>query len=278
MKKNNLVAPVLKWVGGKRQLLDSIRPLLPNRINRYCEPFVGGGALLFSLQPSIAYVNDINQDLILVYNVIKNDVESLIMALSDFKNEAEFFYEVRDWDRDRVRYDALSDVERAARIIYLNKTCYNGLYRVNNAGEFNSPFGNYKNPNIINAPVLRAVSAYFNAAKISFSSVDYAEVFAGIPKGTFVYLDPPYDPVSATSNFTGYARGGFSQDEQIRLRQCCDELNARKIKFMLSNSATAFIKEQYANYNITVVRAKRAINSVGSKRGDVDEVIIRNYE
>lgn len=170
MKKNNLVAPVLKWVGGKRQLLDSIRPLLPNKINRYCEPFVGGGALLFSLQPSIAYVNDINQDLILVYNVIKNDVESLIMALSDFKNEAEFFYEVRDWDRDRVRYDALSDVERAARIIYLNKTCYNGLYRVNNAGEFNSPFGNYKNPNIINAPVLRAVSAYFNAAKISLSS------------------------------------------------------------------------------------------------------------
>ena len=278
MRKNKLVAPILKWVGGKRQLLDILTPLLPNRISAYCEPFVGGGALLFSIQPSKAYVNDINQDLILVYTVIRDDVESLILALADFKNEADFFYAVRDWDRDKEKYASLSDVERAARIIYLNKTCYNGLYRVNSVGEFNSPFGSYKNPNIVNAPVLRAVSAYFNDATIQFSSTDYVEVLQGVSKGTFVYLDPPYDPVSTTSNFTGYSKGGFTQDDQIRLRECCDQLNANGIKFMLSNSATEFIKEQYAAYHITIVQAKRAINSVGSKRGDIDEVIIRNYE
>ena len=165
-KKNKLVAPVLKWVGGKRQLLDDISPLLPNQYTTYCELFVGGGALLFHLQPSKAIVNDINRDLMLVYNVIKNDVDSLIDTLSEFKNESNFFYEVRDWDRDKINYDSLSDVKRAARVIYLNKTCFNGLYRVNNAGEFNSPYGNYKNPNIVNAPVLREVSSYFNSAKI----------------------------------------------------------------------------------------------------------------
>lgn len=278
MKKNKLVAPVLKWVGGKRQLLDTLTPLLPKRITTYCEPFVGGGAMLFHLQPNTAYVNDINSDLILVYNVIKNDVESLISALCEYKNESEFFYSVREWDRDKQKYDSLTDIERAARIIYLNKTCFNGLYRVNNAGEFNSPFGSYKNPNIVNAPVLRAVNSYFNAANIHFTSTDYAEVLQTIPRGTFVYLDPPYDPVSTTSNFTGYSKGGFTQADQIRLRECCDELNRRRIKFMLSNSSTDFIHEQYAAYNITVVQAKRAINSVASKRGDVDEVVIRNYE
>ncbi len=278
MKKNILVAPVVKWVGGKRQLLDTFKPLLPKRITTYCEPFLGGGALLFSLQPQKAFVNDINSDLIQVYTTIKDDVENLIAALSEYRNESDFFYYVRDWDRDKERYAKLTGVEKAARLIYLNKTCYNGLYRVNNAGEFNSPFGNYRNPNIINAPVLRAVSTYFNSADIHFTSVDYEEVLKKIPKGTFVYLDPPYDPVSETSAFTGYSKGGFSRDEQIRLRRCCDDLNARKIKFMLSNSSTDFIREQYAAYNITTVQAKRAINSVASGRGDVDEVVVRNYE
>lgn len=278
MKKNNLVTPVLKWVGGKRQLLDTLRPLLPKTISKYCEPFVGGGAMLFDLQPKKALVNDINSDLILVYTVIRDNVDELIQRLEQFENTSEAFYAVRDWDRDLEKYEALSDVERAARVIYLNKTCYNGLYRVNNAGEFNAPFGNYKNPNIVNAPVLRAVNAYFNAAEITFSSVDYAELLKNVRRGTFVYLDPPYDPVSGTSSFTGYARGGFTRDDQIRLRECCDELNRRGVRFMLSNSATDFIREQYAAYHITTVQAKRAINSVASKRGDVDEVVVRNYE
>lgn len=278
MKKNKLVAPIVKWVGGKRQLLDTLKPLLPKRITTYCEPFVGGGAMLFSLQPNKAYINDINFELIQVYETVKNNVEELISTLSGYKNEAEFFYSIRDWDRDKEKYSQLAEVERAARIIYLNKTCYNGLYRVNNAGEFNSPFGNYRNPNIVNAPVLRAVSAYLNSAEIHFTATDYKEVLENIPKGAFVYLDPPYDPLSDTSNFTGYSKGGFSRDEQIKLRKCCDNLTERGIKFMLSNSATDFIQEQYAAYKITIVHAKRAINSVASGRGDVDEVVVRNYE
>ncbi len=278
MRKNKLVLPVLKWVGGKRQLIDTFVPLLPKRITSYCEPFIGGGALLFYLQTNTAYVNDINADLICVYKVIKENVDDLIKELKKYRNEADFFYSIRDWDRDNNKYQTLSAVEKAARMLYLNKTCYNGLYRVNNAGEFNSPFGNYRNPNIVNEPVLRAVSAYFNRAEIKFSALDYAEVLAEIKRGTFVYLDPPYDPVSETSNFTGYSKGGFSRDDQIRLKKCCDELDKRGIKFMLSNSATPFIMEQYAAYHITIVQAKRAINSVASKRGNVDEVVVRNYE
>lgn len=276
--KNKLVAPVLKWVGGKRQILDELTPLLPKNITTYCEPFVGGGAMLFYIQPKKAYVNDINEELILVYKVIKDYVEPLIESLSKYGNDAETFYEVRGWDRDKKKYDALSDVERASRIIYLNKTCYNGLYRVNNAGEFNSPFGSYKNPNIVNAPVLRAVSSYFKGADVHFSSVDYSKVIEKLPKDSFVYLDPPYDPVSETSNFTGYSKGGFTQDDQIRLRKCCDSLDKRGINFMLSNSSTDFIRKQYSLYNIKTIQAKRLINSDASKRGDVEEVVITNYE
>ena len=269
---------MLKWVGGKRQLLDALAPLLPGMITTYCEPFVGGGALLFDLQPKTAYVNDINNELIRVYEVIKNDVEALVIALRDFRNEADYFYRVRDWDRDKAKYAALPDLQKAARTLYLNKTCYNGLFRVNNAGEFNSPFGNYRNPNIVNAPTLRAISSYLNEATVHLTSIDYAEVLKTLPKGCFVYIDPPYDPVSDTSSFTGYSRGGFTRDDQIRLRENCDELHKRGHKFMLSNSATNFIKEQYAAYHITIVQAKRAINSDGAKRGEVDEVVVRNYE
>lgn len=278
MRKDKLVAPVVKWVGGKRQLLNDLIPLLPKRMTAYCEPFVGGGALFFYLQPSKAVINDINQELIHLYEVIRDDVEGLITELKQYQNEAEMFYSVRDWDRDTAFYQDLSKVKKASRVIYLNKTCYNGLFRVNSAGEFNTPFGNYKNPNIVNADVLRAVSKYFNKAEISFFNRDYARVLERLPKGAFAYLDPPYDPVSETASFTGYSKGGFGRHEQIRLRECCDELNRRGIKFMLSNSATDFIKEQYAAYHIKVVKAKRAVNSVASKRGQIDEVVIRNYE
>lgn len=233
---------------------------------------------MFNRQPRVAYVNDINEELIRVYDVIKNDVESLIALLQEFRNEADYFYAVRDWDRDKTKYSALSDVQKAARTIYLNKTCYNGLFRVNNAGEFNTPFGNYRNPNIVNAPTLRAVNSYLNSATIYLTSFDYAEVLKNLPKGAFVYLDPPYDPVSDTSSFTGYSKGGFTREDQVRLRKCCDDLDARGLKFMLSNSATDFIQEQYAAYHIKIVQAKRAVNSVATKRGEVDEVIVRNYE
>lgn len=279
MEKDQLVAPVMKWVGGKRQLLDAITPLLPKEITTYCEPFVGGGAVLFSIQPPKALVNDINADLITVYEVIRDDVEGLVDSLSRHRNTPEYFYQIRDMDRDRERYCALSKVERASRVLYLNKTCYNGLFRVNSAGEFNSPFGRYKNPNIVNEPVLRAVSRFLNTADITFSHGDFADVLEKVPSGAFVYLDPPYDPVSDTASFTGYNKGGFNRDEQIRLKEWCDKLTARGIKFLLSNSATDFIKDLYRSYEpyMTIVEAKRMINSVGSKRGAIQEVLVRNY-
>ena len=275
--KNRLVIPVVKWVGGKRQLLDEITPLLPRRITSYCEPFLGGGALLFSIQPSKAIINDINEDLMLVYEVIRDDVEGLIKSLKQYENTSEYFYRIRDIDRDKEFYHSMSKVERASRLIYLNKTCFNGLFRVNSSGEFNSPFGHYKNPNIVNEPVLRAVNKYFNANKIQIYNEDFETTLKRVNKGGFVYLDPPYDPVSDTANFTGYNKGGFNRKEQERLKKCCDELTQRGVNFMLSNSATAFIRELYRNYDITIVKAKRAINSNASKRGAVEEVLIRNY-
>ena len=277
MAKNKLVAPVVKWVGGKRQLLDEITPLLPKRISSYCEPFLGGGAVLFSIQPSKAIVNDLNEDLITVYKVIKDDVEALIQSLEKHENTSDYFYAIRDMDRDKDAYQAMPDVEKASRLIYLNKTCFNGLFRVNSAGEFNSPFGHYKNPNIVNEPVLRAVSKYFNASNISFYSEDFADTLSRVRKGGFVYLDPPYDPVSDTASFTGYNKGGFDKSEQIRLKECCDVLTNRGVKFLLSNSATTFIKDLYQGYDIRIVKAKRAINSDASKRGAIEEVLIRNY-
>lgn len=277
MAKNKLVAPVVKWVGGKRQLLDEITPLLPKRITCYCEPFLGGGAVLFSIQPSKAIVNDLNADLITVYEVIRDDVEALIESLKKHENTSEYFYALRDIDRDKVSYQSLSKVEKASRLIYLNKTCFNGLFRVNSSGEFNSPFGHYKNPNIVNEPILRAVSKYFNTSNIAFYSEDFSKTLSRVHKGGFVYLDPPYDPVSDTASFTGYNKGGFDRSEQIRLKRCCDELTQRGVKFMLSNSSTEFIKELYQEYDITIVKAKRAINADASKRGAIEEVLVRNY-
>ena len=277
MPKNKLVSPVLKWVGGKRQLLDEITPLLPKRISTYCEPFLGGGAVLFARQPKNAIVNDLNSDLILVYEVIRDDVDSLIVSLQKHENTSDYFYQLRDLDRDRESYKRLSKVDKASRIIYLNKTCYNGLFRVNASGEFNTPFGHYKNPNIVNEPVLRAVSKYLSAGNIQLFSEDFEATLQRIPKGGFVYLDPPYDPVSDTADFTEYSRGGFDKTEQVRLKECCDALTQRGVRFLLSNSATAFIKELYANYTIKTVHAKRAINSDATKRGAVEEVLIQNY-
>ena len=213
MVKNKLVIPFVKWVGGKRQLLDERSPLLPKHFTTYCEPFLGGGAVLFSIQPSKAIVSDLNIDLITAYEVIRDDVEALIESLKKHENTTEYFYAVRDMDMDKTSYQALSRIEKASRQIYLNKTCFNGLFRVNSSGEFNSPFGHYKNPNIVNEPVLRAVSKYFNASSITFYSEDFSETLSRIGKGGFVYLDPPYNPISDTASFTGYNKGGFNRDE-----------------------------------------------------------------
>lgn len=276
IRKNNLVAPFVKWAGGKRQLLPELIKRVP-KFTTYCEPFVGGGALLFYLQPPKAIVNDFNKDLINTYIAIQNDVEQLIQHLSKYKNDSESYYKIRELDRTPL-FNTMSDTEKASRLIYLNKTCYNGLFRVNSQGEFNSPFGSYKSPNIVNEPTLRAVHNYLKNAEVTFLNGDFENAVKNIKKGTFVYFDPPYDPVSASSNFTGYTNLGFGKQEQIRLKNVCDELNAKGIKFLLSNSATDFILDLYKEYKIEKIPAKRAINSNASLRGNIDEVLIRNYD
>lgn len=278
-KINKLVTPFLKWVGGKRQLMPTIVTHLPKNINEltYVEPFIGGGAVLFHLQPKNAIINDFNEELINVYEVIKNNLDELIEDLKKHKNEHDYFYEIRSLDRND-NFKNLSKVERASRVIYLNKTCYNGLYRVNNAGEFNSPFGRYKNPNIVNEPTLKAVSKYLNSNNIMIKNGDYSDVLKTLDKNSFVYLDPPYHPISESSNFTGYIQGGWDAFDQIRLREVCDELNAKGIKFLLSNSSAQLIKDQYTKYKIENVKANRAINSNGANRGEIDEILIKNYE
>lgn len=278
-KNNKLVAPFLKWVGGKRQLMHSIVEHLPENIKdyKYIEPFIGGGAVLFDLQPKNAIINDFNEELINVYQVIKNNLDELILDLKKHKNDAEYFYSIRGLDRNG-EFKKLTDVQRASRIIFLNKTCFNGLYRVNNAGEFNSPFGRYKNPNIVNEPTLKAVNKFLNSNKIEIKSGDYSEILKQTDKKCFVYLDPPYHPISEGSNFTGYIQGGWNIDNQIDLKTACDELHKKGVKFLLSNSSSDFIKDLYKDYKITIVKANRAINSNGADRGEVDEVLIRNYE
>ncbi len=277
MAKDKFVAPVVKWVGGKRQIIREILKYIPE-FSTYYEPFLGGGAVLFALQPNQAVVNDQNEELINMYKVIRDNVEELIYHLSQHKNEKEYFYRIRELDRNKKAYSKLSNVERAARIIYLNKTCYNGLFRVNRAGQFNTPFGNYKNPKIVDEVTLKAVSRYLSNADVKILNCDFEEAVEDIEKGDFVYFDPPYDPVSDTASFTGYDKGGFGKSEQIRLKKVCDRLNARGIKFLLSNSATEFILDLYKDYNITFVKARRAINSVPEKRGEIDEVLVMNYD
>lgn len=277
MKGNPLVAPILKWAGGKRQLLPLIRKEIPHTYSTYYEPFVGGGAVLFDVQPARAVVNDVNEELINLYRVVQDQVEELIVDLNKHKNEIDYFYQIRELDRDRAAYAKLSAVERASRILYLNKTCYNGLFRVNQQGEFNAPFGSYKNPKIANKAVLRAVSDFFTRSQIIFRCGDFTEALEGIESGSFVYFDPPYDPISDSSSFTGYDKGGFHRSEQIRLKEMCDTLDSLGVKFLLSNSATKFILDLYQKYEVKIIQAKRTINSKADKRGNVDEVLIKNY-
>lgn len=278
MINNKHITPFLKWAGGKRQLMAEMVAQLPADMDKctYMEPFIGGGALLFHLQPQRAIINDFNAELINVYQVIKEDVQHLLADLKLHRNDADYFYQIRAQDRSSS-FLQLSSVQRASRFIYLNKTCFNGLYRVNKAGLFNVPFGRYKNPNIVNEEVLTAVSHFLNLHHVELHTGNYATVLQKATPDCFVYLDPPYHPVSHSASFTGYIQGGWQDVDQERLKQACDDLNSRGVRFLLSNSATDFIKNLYADYNITTILASRAINANGAGRGRVAEVLVRNY-
>jgi DNA adenine methylase len=268
--------PFLKWAGGKRQLIPQLLRRIPKQFDVYYEPFVGGGALLTALQPKKALINDINYELFNCFQVIRDRVDDLIEDLKNHKNDKEYFYEIREMDRSE-EYSKLSPVKRASRTIYLNRTCYNGLFRVNSSSYFNVPFGRYKNPKILNEPVLRAVSRYLNESEIKILNTDFEEAVKDAKEGDFIYFDPPYHPISETSRFTEYSFKTFDEKEQIRLKEVFENLDRRGCKVMLSNSSTPFIKNLYKGYKIAKVSAKRSINSNPEKRGEINEALILNY-
>ena len=274
MKRNVMLKPIVKWAGGKRQLLDDIAPLVPNNPSLYVEPFVGGAAVLLHKQPKHARINDFNEELVNVYCVVRDNPDTLLGLLREHeRNDAsDYFYEVRGIDRTDD-FANLTNVQRAARIIYLNKTCFNGLFRVNSAGQLNAPYGRYKHPNIVNEPGIRALSKYLQG-DIDICCGDYADCLVNLPKGSFVYLDPPYMPITATSAFTGYTQDGFGYEEQERLRDECAKLRDAGIAFLQSNSDCDEIRELYEGFTIRTVKAKRTINSRGDRRGVVSEVLI----
>ncbi|HAC62104.1 MAG TPA: DNA methyltransferase [Cyanothece sp. UBA12306] len=277
---DSIVKPFLKWAGGKRQLMPEIRKNMPKNYNIYYEVFIGGGALLFNLQPSQAVINDSNKELINCYEVIRDNPEELIENLKEYKNNKTHFYRIRELDRNPQEYSKLSHVEKASRIIYLNKTCYNGLFRVNSQGQFNVPFGKYKKPDIVNETVIKAVSKYLKENEIKILNGDFARALNYAEKGDFIYLDPPYDPVSDTASFTGYDVNGFNKQEQKRLKEIVDKLHQKGAKILLSNSCTDFICDLYNNeyYRQIKISAIRSINSQGNKRGKIDEILIKNYD
>ena len=266
-------APFLKWAGGKTQLIPQMAPFFPppDSYKRYFEPFLGGGAVFFHLQPPNAYLSDLNEELINAFRVVRDCVGELIESLKKRRNEATYYYQIR-----ALSPRALSSVERASRFIYLNKTCYNGLYRTNRKGQFNVPFGRYKNPRIVNEQTLRAASLALQGVHLWVS--DFATALAKVGEGDFVYLDPPYDPVSATASFTSYTPSDFDREDQRRLSEIYRILDQRGALLMLSNSATPFIRELYKGYNLIEVQARRAISSRGDRRGPITELLILNYD
>jgi len=269
--------PILKWVGGKRQIIMEIKEKIPKEYGKYYEPFLGGGSVFLSLRPDNAVINDYNSELINVYEVIKEDPKTLINYLREFKNTQEDYYIIRNLDKSDTFAD-LPKTYRAARTIYLNKTCFNGLYRVNNKGQFNVPYGFYKSPKLTIENEINSLSEYLNSKSIKILNVDYIHSLKYVRKNDLVYLDPPYDPISKTSSFTSYTDKGFDREDQISLKKLCDNLNKKGVKFLLSNSATDFILDLYKEYNITLIDVKRNIAASSKNRKTVKEVLISNYE
>ena len=273
--------PIVKWAGGKHQLLEKIKELMPKEYNNYYEPFIGGGALLFELTPKNATINDVNLELLAIYNCMKDDELYKLMLDELDKHEKnhndEYYYEVRSWDRDN-RFELEPLWKRAARAIYLNKACFNGLYRVNAKGYFNVPSAKKEKVITYDLDNMEAIHNYFKNDNITILSGDFVEATRTAKQGDFVYFDPPYDNFEDKESFTAYSKFDFNKDDQVRLANCFKDLTNRGVKCMLSNHNTKFINELYKDFNINVVNAKRMINANASGRGNVEEVIITNYE
>ncbi|MBD2388275.1 DNA adenine methylase [Cylindrospermum sp. FACHB-282] len=272
--KETCPRPFLKWAGGKGRLIQQYKNYFPESYNTYYEPFLGGGAVFFHLQPSAAVLTDINPELITTYRCVRDSVDDLIERLKKHKqqhdkHDKDYYYEVRS-------YPEGSDLEKAARFIYLNKTCFNGLYRVNSQGKFNVPLGRYKNPGICNEELLRAASIALYKKKIR--KADFAQVLNhATSSDDFVFFDPPYYPVSETSYFTAYSRYSFAENQQIKLKDVFVELAKQGVKVMLSNSDCPFIRNLYSGFNIYTISAARSINSNAQRRGKITEVLVTSY-
>ena len=285
LKTNTLFAkqyqPFVKWAGGKRGLLKQILPLFPKEFNSYYEPFVGGGAVFFELfsrgllKDKRVILSDINKELINTYKVIRDTPCKLIKELEKYKKQhnKEFYYKIRELDR-KEDFSKLSNLEKATRFIYLNKTCFNGLYRVNKKGYFNTPIGSYKNPNIADKDVILSASEALQDIEILHQPFNKILKYAN--RDDLVYFDPPYYPLNDTSNFTSYNSNCFLEDEQFELFEVFDALTDRGVKLVQSNSDTDFIKDLYKKYDIQIVNANRFINSKSNNRGKITEVLIRN--
>lgn len=274
--------PFVKWAGGKRQIINKLKQYLPEDYNTYYEPFVGGGALFFELFTSYgkkAVLNDYNFELMNVYNCLKDEekYEKMCRELDyhETNHSEEYYYNIRNLDKDKRKFGKISDYKRAARTIYLNKACFNGLYRVNSKNEFNVPFGKKEKVNTYEGQNLGIVHCIISFNNVELLSTDFETAVESAKKGDFIYFDPPYD--SDTSTFNGYTEDGFDRNEQVRLARVFKELDAKGCFVMLSNHNTSLINELYKDYNIHVIEAQRNINANGKKRGKVEEVIITNY-
>jgi len=263
-----LPKPFLKWAGGKRQLLPEILPRVPEQAKTYHEPFLGGGALFFRLKPERAVLADLNERLVRTYRAVRDDVDNVILALEECKNDKDFYLRMRARD-----IDIASDVDVAAWFIFLNKTGFNGLYRVNKQGRFNVPFGSYKNPLICDRDNLRACSVALSGVKILHT--DFRHVEEMTEPGDFVYFDPPYVPLTATASFTSYTRDGFTLEDQTELRDIARNLKHKRVHVLLSNSSVPVVHDLYSEgFETREVLASRAINSDATKRGKVAEALI----
>lgn len=275
MKTQNY-KPIVKWAGGKSRVLNQLIPFFPKEFRSYHEPFLGGGAVFFRLFPELkhnsatTYLSDLNEELIYFYKVVRDDVENLINSAKTHIYEKEYYYHIRSLNPNK-----LTRLERASRMLYLNKTCFNGLWRVNSKGEFNVSFGRYKNPVIVDEIALQNASTALQHAELSACS--YEKVLNNAKPGDFIYLDPPYMPLSSTANFSSYTRERFTIEDHQLLKIVFDELTDIGCYVALSNSDTDMVRELYGQYNIKEIKATRAINSNAKRRGPITELLILSY-
>ena len=272
--------PFLKWVGGKRQLLADIAPLVPDQFTRYMEPFVGGGAVFFHLSEQLndkktpSLINDINPELVNCYQMVKAQTDELIELLKTHQHDKDYYLEIRNLDRQEGGLAKLTPLQRASRFLYLNRTGFNGMYRVNSKGLNNVPFGRYTNPSLVNEEVLRAAARALRFTEIQNKT--FEACLERAEEGDLIYLDPPYVPLNHTSYFTSYMTDGFGMADQNRLAELVREVDSRGVKFIASNACMPIVKQMYSGFRQIEVKAKRAINANGKKRQPVSELLITN--